>query len=452
MPGDPTGQSDAPPVGIDEYLDACRYRQRFLSSQVAELEQQRSEFREDWERLESLLDRTRQEMVGYLLPEVEDAALDALERQLSYPGLLPIKRDYETRLAKVQDRRAALEAMDEIENYELKLDQATREIDEIRPGHDEYRRRLDHWLNSKWFQQLNARDYFDHRYTPTFINRFFDWRAVSFLMSELGRKAELHFPTPHALRLYYRDLRAEAEPVFEAYARRTNERKRIESLMSEYDEVLQAPRHLLSALYRDLGGAILDHLQACPEELRFQLARGDPALSVFLKKEAGVAKQIQYLRELSVTRIDARTQQLYQELRKLETKIQKLEWKLRRGRWKYYSASDIRRTREVKAEKWSKRQARLRGLRTRIVGFDQYDRGSFAANYLWWDLVTHRARGDDIYEVREFHARHPGWNYRNHHDPVETVSQPEEAAMDGAAAALASSMKTPDDEEVLDAS
>ena len=431
--------------GISEYLDACVYRQRFVADQIARLEQQRNEFRQDCERLEALLDRTRHEMVGYLLPEVDDPALIALEEQLSYPGLIPIKRDYETQLARVQDRREELEAMDEIKWYELKLDEATKAINEIRPGYEQYRHRLNGWLSSKWFQQLDERGYFDHEYTPTLINRFFDWRAVSFLMSEFEKEAELHLPTPREVRIYYRKLRGETEPVFKAYAQRMRERKELEALKDEYDNVLQAPQRLLAELYRDLGKAILDHLQACPEQLRLQLADSDRNLKTFLKKEAGVTKQIQYLRELSVTRIDARTQNLYQELRKLEGKIEKLEWKRRRGKRKYYSESDIQRMRTVKAEKWNKRQTKLRDLRTRIVSFDRYDSGSFAQDYLWWELLTHRARGDDIYEVRQFYERHPGWDYRRYHEPGATVSQPEERAMDGAAEALASSMMTPDD-------
>ena len=437
--------------GIKEYIDACRDRQHFLSSQAAQFEEERRNYHEDAERLEALLDRTRKEMVGYLLPEVDDDALAALEARLSYPGLLPIKRGYEARLAEVQARCNELEAMDEIEFHELKLDQTTKEIEEVRHTYDEYRRKLSVWENSKWFRKLDKRGYFDPDYVPTLINRFFDWRAASFLMSELAGKARLRFSSPQALPVHYRGLKLEAEPVFEVYASRTSARERLVALKAEYDELQKTPERLLSELYGDLGSALLDHLHACPVELRFELARGDPNLSVFLKKEVGVNKQAQYLRELAVTRIDTQVQRLQQELQKLDGKLQKLEWKRRRGRRKQYSATDIQRMRAVKAEKWEKRQKKIRDVRTKIVNFDRYERGSFATDFLWWDLVTRGARGDDIYEAKDFHARHPDWDYKTYRDPWEAEPAAEEVAIDGAAAALASSMTTPDDEIFHDA-
>jgi len=224
---------------------------------------------------------------------------------------------------------------------------------------------------------------------------------------------------------------------------------------------LAAPERLLSELYRELGKAALEHLQSCPEELRLNLAQGDPHLNAFLKKERGVQKQVQYLRELSVTRLDSRLQQLHQELNKLDAKLHKLEMQRRRGKRKRYSAADLARTRQVKPEKWKKRREQTQALRGRIVQFDRYDQGSWTAGYLWWDLMTKGARGDDLFEVREFHQRNPNWNHKSYHDPTTDPASVqygimhdplENQAMDHAAEDLADSMTTSHDDRFTDAS
>jgi hypothetical protein len=136
----------------------------------------------------------------------------------------------------------------------------------------------------------------------------------------------------------------------------------------------------------------------------------------------------------------------------------------RRGKRKRYSKSDIQRTRAVKAEKWEKRRMQTRKLRSRIVEFEKYDHGSFVSSYLWWDLITKGARGDDLFEVRNFHERHPGWDYQAFRDPASssdtvfdaTGSEPMidsagHEAMNAAAEDLASSMASPNDELFFDA-
>ena len=61
--------------GIEEYIDACRDRQHFLSSQVARLEEERRNYHEDAERLEALLDRFQAERLTVSAIDVEVTAI-----------------------------------------------------------------------------------------------------------------------------------------------------------------------------------------------------------------------------------------------------------------------------------------------------------------------------------------------------------------------------------------
>ena len=58
--------------------------------------------------------------------------------------------------------------------------------------------------------------------------------------------------------------------------------------------------------------------------------------------------------------------------------------------------------------------------------------------------MTKRARGDDIFEVREHRQRHPDWDYREHRDAFEP--QTDEPQWDDAADDLAASMVASDDD------
>lgn len=75
--------------GISDYLEACNYRKGFLDQQREWLFQERHQYDADAKRLQSELDRVRQEMAGYLIPEVNDEHLAELQKHLECPGLLP---------------------------------------------------------------------------------------------------------------------------------------------------------------------------------------------------------------------------------------------------------------------------------------------------------------------------------------------------------------------------
>ena len=439
-------------AGIREYLEACRYRQDFLQQQLRWLQEESANYAAEANRLKGVADRNRQEMIGYLLPEVNDHHIASLEQRLSYPGLSPIKKDYDGRFEAAEQRRVELEAMDEIQQYDFFLDRAQREVDDISPAYESTTKKMGHWTTSKSFWKLDKRGYFELDYKPGFFRRFFDWRDVSFLMSHLTKRADLEFENPQLVRENYRLLRDQAKDITDAYEARTGERDRISGLKEEHESMVQAPERLLGELFRDLGEATASHIDACPDELRTEIARGDKNLNAFLRKKVGTEKQIQYLRELSVTRIDARIQQVKQELHKIDAKIKKLEMQRRRGKYKRYSRDDLGRMRNVKADKWERKRQKTIKMREKIGRFEKHHRGSCSGDYLWWDVITGGARADDIYEVRVFREQNPDWNYRTYDDPYDTDNLMHDdvgSHFDDAAEDLATSMSASADDDLF---
>ena len=429
--------------GISDYLEACNYRKGFLDQQREWLFQERHQYDADAKRLQSELDRVRQEMAGYLIPEVNDEHLAELQKHLECPGLLDIKNDYEKRFDAAERRRVQLETMDEIQHYDERIKSARKLVGELQPRHNELRSEFMHWSGSKWYAQLDRRGYFEKDYWAGFFTRFWDWRAVSFLMADLEKGgAQLSFQTPDELKRHYWKLQEEYKVVMPEYDGRVAQRDRILALKTEHQECVTAPERLLGELYRDLGAAVLDYMNSMPQARRELLASMDPNLNDFLRKEIGIKKQIQYLEILAVSRIDSSAQQVDLERAKIDQKIQKLEMKRRRGKQKWYSQEDIERMRTVKAEKWAKRKMKTEKIRRKITDFNKYDQGSVTDDFLWWDLITNASYGDDIYEVREHRKRFPDWNHRRHRDPWAADDDDDhvDAFMDNAASDLASSM------------
>ena len=69
-------------------------------------------------------------------------------------------------------------------------------------------------------------------------------------------------------------------------------------------------------------------------------------------------------------------------------------------------------------------------------------------DYLWWDVMTKSAYGDDLYEVREFRRRNPNWRHDTYTNPI--IDDSDSVDLDHAAEALYSAMSAPDRDDLVD--
>jgi hypothetical protein len=421
-----------------DFLAAARPRYAFLKEQRQKLQHQHDVYTADIERLETLHERTRDELASYLLAEVGDTELNALQRRLRYPGLLSIKSGFEAELRESEAERAELAANPDVEHNEFHDGQARDEMAALQEAVDSYRLRIGGWQSSKWFKELDDRGFFEHDYEPDLFDQFWDWRAVSWLMDDLEEDLDLDFATPAAVRDAWVGLDQESSPVLEAFDDLGARLQHLHDLKTRHDGLVAAPPLIFQRMVVALSAAVLDHLDSCPPDLKTTLAREDPYLVTFFKKETGLGKQVQYLKQLQVVRIQAPMQSLTAEMDKLTRKAQKAERK-----FKYYDARTIEGMRVLKEEKWAKRHAKLAKVRGRVAGFKQYEQGDFGDDYLWWDVMTRGAPGDDIYEVRTFRRQRPRWDYRRHEDRWHHHhhQEPSQTAMDTAADELADRMQ-----------
>jgi hypothetical protein len=424
-------------VGPDQFLQAIYARRGFLQENRDALQLQLIEYSNEVDRLSKLSQRNDQEMASYLLAEVEDHDLKKLEKKLRYPQLLKIKRQFEAQLQQDQQQKAQMETQHEVVHIDFHLSQVKDELATISDAYQSLKKETDAWFQSPWFVQLHTRGFFNPTYKPGFLDRFHDWRAMSFLMEDLERQHRVDFPTADKVRDTWIKRKDEFEPINELWGDLQQRLRALEHLAQTYKDLCDAPQRLFQQMLDALTAAINQHLDSCPEDLRVELASQDKYLITFLNKKSGLHHQIQYLREIPQVRIQPQLQALDRDLTKLDAKARKVLYKRR-----YVSVTDYEKMRSFDPSKWDKRHASLRDTRTRISSFHKYQKGSFVSDYLWWDVMTGGARGDDLYLVRTFHQRHPHWDHQRWQDPWErdgfTTSS---SAFDDAADALTQSAR-----------
>lgn len=412
------------------YSAALRRRQ-FLQEQRARFESSGAEFLEDLARLDDLRRATIADLCGYLLQDLEDVNLFKLESQLRYPNLLTIKHAYDQKITGVVRARDELAGDPEIVHFEHHLSTLQDEIAELEEPHQRLKNDLALWTQSRWFGELAEDGFFEPGYDPGLFQKFLDWRAGSFWMDEVEPALGRSFSGIDELRDAFVKLRGEAESVAEAVRGLNAKLDALNTKKNKYDDLTRRPDQLHREMVGELGDAITRHLEAAPEELRLEIATNDPNLAAFMKKLTGVQKQLDYLRELKVVRVDAVTQQLDQQLRKLDRTVAKTERKIAKYGRSYRAPKDaVEKLRKLEREKWDKRVSSLDKVRGRVSHFDDYERGSLGSDFLWWMLITNGLRGDDLYEVRVFMSEHPGWTPPQPLDEIGTVDFAADALAD----------------------
>ncbi len=417
-------------MSLSELIDATEDRRSAFAEERARLREERRRHESAAEEAERLRARNGVEMAGYLLPDLDDEDLAALERRLHYPSLMVEKRRTEGELATLDAERATIEADPRYVEREVRRVEIDEQLAEIAAAAESFKQDRAVWEASWQFQALLGRGWFADDYDGGLFDWLRDWRACSLLMAELekgfpGRQ----FPDDSDVKRGWNELYAQSEPVLGLQRDLVAKQADMDALEARHAAILAAPGELYQALWHRLAGLVVDHLRAAPEDHLVELGTGDETLATFLKKDHGLKKQAAYLRELAVARLDTQIQRFADEERKLAQKAQKLRYKRSRGKYVGYSEMDIERLRDLPYAKWEARRASYGKTRCRIAEFDRWHHGSFVSDFLWWDFMTHGARGDDLYEVRTFHAHHPGWSVDTFVDPVGSSGGGHEAAL-----------------------
>lgn len=136
----------------------------------------------------------------------------------------------------------------------------------------------------------------------------------------------------------------------------------------------------------------------------------DERLAPLVKRVSGLAHKERYLDEVAAKQLA----DIAQDLETERTKLGRTAEKYRRPKMAGATlpVETFRSRFEGRSERYRRRLERSDRYRQTIDGFDDYDRGRFANDFLWWDVMTDgRLDGDFIDDVATFRRDHPGYRY-----------------------------------------
>jgi hypothetical protein len=161
----------------------------------------------------------------------------------------------------------------------------------------------------------------------------------------------------------------------------------------------------------------LRHLQRARSHLARHVADSGPAavgprlaaapdVEVIAKRVFGLAAKLAYLDRLGEAQLGRARAEMLEGIRRADAEILKM------SRPKKLQAvlplDKFQRRFRPRNERYLKGWQRYQRAADTIYVFDRYDRGSWVADFLWWDLMTDgRIDGDFIPEVAWHHQRYP---------------------------------------------
>lgn len=435
------------------YLDALAIRKSALEAEAKALSEEHERYLAEAGSFDERIARNTRELAGYLVPDIDDETLTALENRFHYPALIARKRRFVEAMAAAESERLALEESPEWQQREATRLENQGTLADIGPSLAELRQALAPWDAEPRHSTLMALGFYANLQSPGLFKRFAYWRHGSLLMAALEKRGLPRFSDLADLKARWRTIMRDLEPLARAEADANQALTAIDALEARQSALLAEPARQFQLCFEDIGRALVEHLVTLPETSLVDIVRLDPSLASFLKKHTGLKKQATYLRELAQVRLAPSIANLRAEARKLGEKLQKSRAKLNRGKRLSVSQADVERTRQIPSDKWDKRRESSARLRERIGTYSDYDRGSFLTTYLWWDLMTRGAPGDDLYEVKSFHAQNPNWSPATFVDPTAAALSAHESFRDEAAAAFADQlMSDPASDSLFDAS
>jgi hypothetical protein len=384
--------------------------------QLTELRQARAHLaelraRHDTQRAELVKRREAalDELTRALLPVFRSEDIAATARVTGFPGL--VQRDYpgqaEAERRRLTSRIAQIEADARYRDRRLLRDPGvgtlTRSIAELQEFREPFAVVVERCRHPRLGRLLET-GYGTSRYAVPFwrMSYYGDWKAGDEILERFSGRKEF----AEVLAEYL-----EAVRTLETYDPKLASLKAEFTAGVQLEEELGASRQGLESLEpRWLGLAriaLAEHLEALPQESLGDVLVNVPALEIVVKKWQGLDHQVRYLDSIRDLQLEPSREQVDGSIRKLEK--ESLKYQRPKNAGAVFPAEAFeKRFDPSRTEKLKKRVSRIGETQERVYVFDRYDRGSFATDFLWWDLVTDgRIDGDFIPEVRSHHDAFP---------------------------------------------
>jgi hypothetical protein len=181
-------------------------------------------------------------------------------------------------------------------------------------------------------------------------------------------------------------------------------------LLSIHDRYLASARGQLGRHVIDAGAAAIGP--------RFA---SDPNLDILAKRLFGLAAKVTYLDRIEESQLAPIRNDIAAGIAKADQEIMKYS-RPKKARM-LFDGDAYQRRFQSRIPRYQKGWQRFQRSSDTVYVFDRYDRGSWASDFLWWDLMTDgRLDGDFIPEVAHHHQAYPGYTYDRHRWDDEPVA------------------------------
>lgn len=189
-----------------------------------------------------------------------------------------------------------------------------------------------------------------------------------------------------------------------------NQLKRGARLDHDHARLTQAlatiPERTIAKAREALGRHVVDS-GASALGTRFAAA---PEVDILGKRVFGLAAKLAYMDGIRQAELLPMQADIQEGVNRAQRDIEKFS-RPKKAMMSIPVANYQKRFRPVR-ERYQKRWHRYQRASDSVYVFDRYDRGSWATDFLWWDVMTDgKLDGDFIPEVQRFHQANPNYQY-----------------------------------------
>lgn len=366
------------------------------------------EHRADLAAIDARVDEAWEHLGSVLVPDLAPERLDRLARDLGLPaiGARAVEagtRAEQARLERLQAGALASPIYHNREGIRNECDIRLAECEEqLAPLEAVYRPIGD----DPRFRRLRANGYGTPDYTGRWwsLSYYRDWKEGDELVEAFG--PAMRADDFAAILRKVGEARAAAE-VMERERDELNARVReVQALELQHEDAARALAQMPMRRLAAVRGAVRAHLGPMSGPQLAQLVGDDRDSVVALQRLSGLAAQRRYLIAAAERDILEPRARLAEVIDRNRRDIQKLSRPKNAG--KSFDGLKMSKRFEARPAAFAKRREHYTKTRHVVTSFHDYDRGSLASDFLWWDLMSDgRLDGDFIPEVHAHHQRHP---------------------------------------------
>lgn len=427
--------------GVRDFFEAARTRREELKTEIRELEAEIAAGRSRQRELEGRVTAAFADLGAALVPDFTVPSFERAARLAGYRKLVaedPIGVRERERSG-LQEWIAKFEAdprfRDRVKLRDPRVGVLTRqiaELEEFRAAPAETVQRCEHPRLARLVESGYGTDRYDVPFWR--LSYYADWKAGDEILEKWPEKKE------------FAEVREEylaAKGQLDSYDRRLDSLRSEMRAGEELEKKHRAATESLATLderhLKQAQEAVARHVADSPPAAIGPLLAGDPHVELLAKKALGLVHQRDYHAALA----DRQLQPMLRRLREEDAKLARDQVKYMRPKkaWTRFPAAKFEKRFHGRHVKFTKFRDRYRRTHETVYTFDDYGRGRFVEDFLWWDVVTDgRFDGDFIPEVSRFRQEHPGYRYERDLDDRD------------AATAVADADRFADDNRSFDAS